>query len=181
MPECLSSKARCVIRALLRKHPEERISSEDLLHHPWLTKENFRETVRSCSDQMVPMFVPKRAVGGGARGDESEADEMDEEQQRQQEQQEEQENHEEEDREVEDMDVPRSVQEVVVRATAAAEEGDMRRGGGDVGVPVLGVSALSSARFGAGGADHSTLMATTGASPAVGAPSATSFMEWLRG
>lgn len=60
MPECLSSKARCVIRALLRKHPEERITSEDLLDHPWLTKENFRESVRSCHDQMVPLYAPKR-------------------------------------------------------------------------------------------------------------------------
>lgn len=49
-----------MIRALLRKHPEERITSEDLLHHPWLTKENFRESVRSCSDQTVPMGAPKR-------------------------------------------------------------------------------------------------------------------------
>lgn len=50
-----------MIRALLRRHPEERITSEDLLHHPWLTKENFRESVRSCSDQLVPLCVPPLA------------------------------------------------------------------------------------------------------------------------
>ena len=76
VPECLSSKARCVIRALLRRHPEERITSEDLLHHPWLTKENFRESVRSCSDQTVPMDVPKRQRASLAESeDEDEAEE----------------------------------------------------------------------------------------------------------
>lgn len=54
-----------MIRALLRRHPEERISSEDLLHHPWFTKENFRESVRACTDQMVPLGVPKRDNGEG--------------------------------------------------------------------------------------------------------------------
>lgn len=58
-----------MIRALLRHHPEERITSEDLLHHPWLTKENFRETVRSCSDQLVPMCAPKRRRRTSGSGD----------------------------------------------------------------------------------------------------------------
>lgn len=90
MPECLSSKARCVIRALLRRHPEERITSEDLLHHPWFTKENFRESVRSCTDQMVPKGVPKRqnSLGEGRLdedGDDAMLHEMDQDQQHQEE------------------------------------------------------------------------------------------------
>jgi len=61
---------------LLRRHPEERITSEDILHHPWLTKENFRETVRSCSDQTVPMWEPsERAASLNGGGDDEDEDE----------------------------------------------------------------------------------------------------------
>ncbi|KAK9890531.1 hypothetical protein WA026_010607 [Henosepilachna vigintioctopunctata] len=53
IPECLSSRARCLIRSLLRRDPSERITSEDILHHPWLAKEERDWTSRSC-DQLVP-------------------------------------------------------------------------------------------------------------------------------
>lgn len=42
-----------MIRSLLRKEPEERILSEDILLHPWLNVEEQRDYDRS-SDQMVP-------------------------------------------------------------------------------------------------------------------------------
>lgn len=53
IPECLSSRARCLIRSLLRRDPSERITSEDILYHPWLAKEEREWTPRSC-DQLVP-------------------------------------------------------------------------------------------------------------------------------
>lgn len=57
VPDCLTSKARCIIRALLRKDPEERITSDDILHHPWLSKDETRGDIsRSSSDQCVPEF-----------------------------------------------------------------------------------------------------------------------------
>lgn len=43
VPDCLSSKARCMIRALLRREPEERIASEDVLYHPWLLHDDSRD------------------------------------------------------------------------------------------------------------------------------------------
>ncbi|XP_055599825.1 tribbles homolog 2 [Uranotaenia lowii] len=43
VPDCLSSKARCMIRALLRREPEERIASEDVLYHPWLQHDDSRD------------------------------------------------------------------------------------------------------------------------------------------
>ncbi|XP_053673156.1 tribbles homolog 2-like [Anopheles nili] len=43
VPECLSSKARCIIRALLRRDPEERIASEDVLFHPWLLHDDSKD------------------------------------------------------------------------------------------------------------------------------------------
>lgn len=43
VPECLSSKARCMIRALLRRDPEERIASEDVLYHPWLLHDDSKD------------------------------------------------------------------------------------------------------------------------------------------
>lgn len=53
IPDCLSSRARCLIRSLLRRDPSERITSEDILFHPWLSREERDWTSRSC-DQQVP-------------------------------------------------------------------------------------------------------------------------------
>ncbi|KAJ3632308.1 hypothetical protein MTP99_009322 [Tenebrio molitor] len=53
IPECLSSRARCLIRSLLRREPSERITSDDILYHPWLAKEDREWTSRAC-DQLVP-------------------------------------------------------------------------------------------------------------------------------
>lgn len=63
MPECLSSKARCIIRALLRRDPDERITSEDILYHPWLKQDDdYREVIGSKissvnEDQCVPEWI----------------------------------------------------------------------------------------------------------------------------
>lgn len=63
VPDCLSSKARCMIRALLRREPEERIASEDVLYHPWLQHDDSRDQLTYVSrsnpsanmdDQCVP-------------------------------------------------------------------------------------------------------------------------------
>ncbi|XP_031623529.1 tribbles homolog 2-like [Contarinia nasturtii] len=63
VPDCLTSKARCVIRSLLRKDPEERILSEDILLHPWMTADENRDYSKSSSDQLVPdIFVDKDDV-----------------------------------------------------------------------------------------------------------------------
>jgi serine/threonine protein kinase len=63
VPECLSSKARCIIRALLRRDPDERITSEDILYHPWLKQDDeYREVIGSKissvnEDQCVPEWI----------------------------------------------------------------------------------------------------------------------------
>lgn len=73
VPDCLSSKARCIIRALLRRDPDERITSEDVLFHPWLKQDDeHREVVstknnpQSVDDQCVPEWF--------AAADDSEAE-----------------------------------------------------------------------------------------------------------
>ena len=38
LPDSISSRARCLIRCLLRKNPEERLTTEDVLIHPWITQ-----------------------------------------------------------------------------------------------------------------------------------------------
>lgn len=53
IPECVSPRARCLIRSLLRREPSERITSEDILYHPWLAKEE-KEWVQRACDQVVP-------------------------------------------------------------------------------------------------------------------------------
>nr|XP_019932887.2 tribbles homolog 2-like [Aedes albopictus] len=72
VPDCLSSKARCMIRALLRREPEERIASDDVLYHPWLQHDDTRDHLSYVSgsssssrsgssgqqdDQCVPEWV----------------------------------------------------------------------------------------------------------------------------
>ncbi len=37
LPDSLSSRSKCLIRCLLRKDPAERLTTEDVLAHPWLT------------------------------------------------------------------------------------------------------------------------------------------------
>lgn len=58
IPDCLSSRARCLIRSLLRREPSERITSEDVLHHPWFSQgdresHSSLQASRQC-DQLVP-------------------------------------------------------------------------------------------------------------------------------
>lgn len=49
-----------MIRSLLRKEPEERILSEDILLHPWMTAEDNRDFSKSSNDQLVPdIFVDR--------------------------------------------------------------------------------------------------------------------------
>lgn len=94
VPDCLSSKARCMIRALLRREPEERIASEDVLYHPWLQHDDTRDNLSYVSssssssrsgssgqqdDQCVPEWVDPIAseddaacrIGRGRFGTES--------------------------------------------------------------------------------------------------------------
>ncbi|XP_037051319.1 tribbles homolog 2-like [Bradysia coprophila] len=54
IPECLTSKARCIIRSLLRRDPDERITSEDVFLHPWMTRDENNDFLKSSSDQCVP-------------------------------------------------------------------------------------------------------------------------------
>lgn len=65
VPDCLSAKARCIIRALLRRDPEERITSSDVLFHPWLKVDSTRDSCRSLTakdDQMVPIWNPSNNI-----------------------------------------------------------------------------------------------------------------------
>lgn len=38
VPESLAPRARCLVRALLRREPSERPLAEDVLRHPWLAR-----------------------------------------------------------------------------------------------------------------------------------------------
>lgn len=57
VPECLSSRAKCLIRSLLRRKPCERLTAGDVLLHPWLTREE-RHASPHHLDQIVPDCVP---------------------------------------------------------------------------------------------------------------------------
>ena len=59
--DAISSRAKCLIRSLLRMNPHDRLNASDVIHHPW-----FGLVRRSCSslrmdiskdkDQLVPNF-----------------------------------------------------------------------------------------------------------------------------
>lgn len=60
LPDSLSSRAKCLIKSLLRKEPSERISTEDVLVHPWLVgshreRGGHRRSAPDNSDQAVPV------------------------------------------------------------------------------------------------------------------------------
>nr|XP_002131182.1 tribbles homolog 2 [Ciona intestinalis] len=57
LPDTLSSEARNLIRSLLKKNPSERLSSQEILDHPWLKR------LGNCWD------VPRSAVALGSGGD----------------------------------------------------------------------------------------------------------------
>lgn len=57
VPESVSPRARCLIRALLRREPSERPTAEDLLRHSWLYRPLLKSTHlcgRLSHDQIVP-------------------------------------------------------------------------------------------------------------------------------
>jgi tribbles-like protein len=58
IPDCLSSRAKCLIRSLLRREPSERLLAADVLLHPWLTREEQVETTLR-GDQIVPKCQTK--------------------------------------------------------------------------------------------------------------------------
>jgi tribbles-like protein len=78
LPDSISSRARCLIRCLLRKNPEERLTTEDVLIHPWIVQAKERggssrrggggHHHREHDDQRVPTMVApaKRAAGDDA-------------------------------------------------------------------------------------------------------------------
>lgn len=71
IPECLSSKARCMIRSLLRRDPAERICSEDLLLHPWMRHDERRDhalPASFASGAPASMSMSMSASGGGGGG-----------------------------------------------------------------------------------------------------------------
>lgn len=61
LPDSLSSRAKCLIRCLLRKDPNERLTTEDVLLHPWLTQLSSREkgTSRRSSQDLLDQSVPQ--------------------------------------------------------------------------------------------------------------------------
>lgn len=54
IPDCISPRARCLINSLLRRDPTERLTSEDIMYHPWLAKNDEDWNNRLSCDQVVP-------------------------------------------------------------------------------------------------------------------------------
>ena len=62
IPDTVSSRAKCLIRSLLRQQPTERLSAEEVLQHPWFGSGSriygsTAVTKSDSSDQAVPDFV----------------------------------------------------------------------------------------------------------------------------
>jgi len=52
VPDSVSARAKCLVRALLRKHPSERLSAEEVLEHPWF---RYGGAVRGGSSSNKPL------------------------------------------------------------------------------------------------------------------------------
>ncbi|ETN67148.1 ser/thr protein kinase-trb3 [Anopheles darlingi] len=63
VPECLSSKARCMIRSLLRRDPEERITSDDVLYHPWLLHDDSKDPIHTSSSRAAAAAAAAASAG----------------------------------------------------------------------------------------------------------------------
>ncbi len=66
LPDSISSKAKCLLRAVLRKDPSERFSSQELLEHPWFHSCSAQtvissKTDRKSGDQCVPDFADSQS------------------------------------------------------------------------------------------------------------------------
>ncbi|KAK6186972.1 hypothetical protein SNE40_006227 [Patella caerulea] len=61
IPNMLSSRAKCLIKTLLRRDPSERLTAEQVLEHPWFKGSNSgyfsHRTDRTSSDQIVPEYI----------------------------------------------------------------------------------------------------------------------------
>jgi tribbles-like protein len=58
IPDTISSRAKCLIRSLLRRDPHERLSGNEILQHPWFSSRfpcrgPLRADPKDC-DQTVP-------------------------------------------------------------------------------------------------------------------------------
>ena len=54
IPDSISSRAKCLIRCLLRKDPEERLTTDDVLAHPWVTQHHTSSSSGSSSSSVLP-------------------------------------------------------------------------------------------------------------------------------
>ncbi|XP_043919882.1 tribbles homolog 2 isoform X1 [Protopterus annectens] len=58
IPETLSPKAKCLIRSILRRDPSERLTSQEVLDHPWFSTDFSASSstygAKEVSDQLVP-------------------------------------------------------------------------------------------------------------------------------
>jgi tribbles-like protein len=59
--DTISSRAKCLIRSLLRMNPLDRLTAEDVIHHPWFClacrpTTIIRTDLSKDKDQLVPSF-----------------------------------------------------------------------------------------------------------------------------
>ncbi|KPP77572.1 tribbles 2-like [Scleropages formosus] len=63
IPETLTPKAKCLIRSILRREPAERLTSREILEHPWFSSSTHASVLghgrndKEPTDQMVPDVI----------------------------------------------------------------------------------------------------------------------------
>lgn len=64
IPETVSSQAKCLLRSIMRVDPAERLTADEILHHPWFRQStlpvgSYTDSSKT-SDQTVPdFFIPE--------------------------------------------------------------------------------------------------------------------------
>ena len=62
IPDTISSRAKCLIKSLLRREPAERLSAEDIPHHPWFAhRAKLSGQSKVDRDRDVDQMVPEKS------------------------------------------------------------------------------------------------------------------------
>lgn len=72
VPDSLSSKAKCLIKSMMRQDPKQRLSASELLEHPWFKSTNLSSSLyrydKKSHDQTVPSMTMDKSFFVSLKG-----------------------------------------------------------------------------------------------------------------
>lgn len=62
IPDSLSSKAKCLIRSMMRQEPSQRLNAEEILEHPWFKSTFYPTNSQRIDKRTLDQTVPNISV-----------------------------------------------------------------------------------------------------------------------